>query len=207
MGAILRAVQEGLFQRPSQLDPALDRALEAVCLKAMATRPEDRYPTPRALADDLERWMADEPVTAWREPFPRRARRWARRNRTTMIALAASVLVALAGTVAVLAVETRANGRLQRANGELVIANDRIASANADLKAANDREKQRFGLAMDAIKLYHGEVSEDLLLKEKLFERLRIEAPERRRRFLRPAGRPPEGPDRPRIPRGAGQGV
>jgi len=40
----------------------------------MALRPEDRYPTPKALADDLERWMADEPVTAWREPFSRRAR-------------------------------------------------------------------------------------------------------------------------------------
>jgi hypothetical protein len=36
----------------------------------MATHPEDRYPTPRALADDLERWMADEPVAAWREPQP-----------------------------------------------------------------------------------------------------------------------------------------
>ena len=73
--------------------------------------PEDRYATPKALADDLERWMADEPVTAWREPFARRARRWARRNRTAVTALAASVLVALAGTAAVLAVQTRANGR------------------------------------------------------------------------------------------------
>ena len=39
----------------------------------MANEPEDRYPTPKALADDLDRWMADEPVTAWREPFARRA--------------------------------------------------------------------------------------------------------------------------------------
>ena len=69
IGVIFRAVQEGQFPRPSQHDPALDKALEAVCLKAMATEPEDRYPTPKALADDLERWMADEPVTAWREPF------------------------------------------------------------------------------------------------------------------------------------------
>ena len=35
------------------------------------------------------------------------------------------------------------------------------------------READRFGLAMDAIKLFHGEVSEDLLLKEKKFEALR----------------------------------
>ena len=31
-------------------------------MKAMALRPEDRYATPKALADDVERWMADEPV-------------------------------------------------------------------------------------------------------------------------------------------------
>ena len=38
------------------------RALEAVCLKAMAMQPEDRYATAAALAEDIERWMADEPV-------------------------------------------------------------------------------------------------------------------------------------------------
>ena len=48
---------------------AIPRALEAVCLKAMATEPEDRYATARALAEDIERWLADEPVTAWREPL------------------------------------------------------------------------------------------------------------------------------------------
>ena len=114
--------------------------------------------------------MADEPVTAWREPFSRRARRWARRNRTAVTALAASVLVALAGTAAVLAVQTRANAELKQANLDLAMANDLVTQANADLKSANDREKQRFSLAMDAIKLFHGEVSEDLLVKEKQFE-------------------------------------
>ena len=72
IGVILRAVQEGRFPRPSRHDFALDKALEAVCLKAMATRPEDRFATPKALADDVDRWMADELVTAWREPFSRR---------------------------------------------------------------------------------------------------------------------------------------
>jgi tetratricopeptide (TPR) repeat protein/tRNA A-37 threonylcarbamoyl transferase component Bud32 len=173
IGGILRAVQEAQFPRPSQRDPSLDKALEAVCLKAMATDPTDRYPTPKALADDLERWMADEPVTAWREPFSSRARRWARRNRTAVTSLAASVLVALAGTGAVLAVQTQANGRLVRANGALEVANGRVTEANAELKSANAREKERFNLAMDAIKLFHGEVSEDLLMKERQFDTLR----------------------------------
>ena len=35
----------------------------------MALRPEDRYESPRALADDVERWMADEPVSAYSEPW------------------------------------------------------------------------------------------------------------------------------------------
>ena len=46
--------------------------------------PTDRYASCRALAEDVERWMADEPVSAWREPLSRRARRWARRNRTAV---------------------------------------------------------------------------------------------------------------------------
>ena len=70
VGEVLRAVQRGEFPPPRQLDPSIDRALEAVCLKAMAHRAR-RTATPRrrALADDIERWLADEPVSAWREPL------------------------------------------------------------------------------------------------------------------------------------------
>ncbi|HKI16956.1 MAG TPA: serine/threonine-protein kinase, partial [Isosphaeraceae bacterium] len=72
---IIRGVQKGGFRPPRAVDPSIDRALEAVCLKAMALKPDDRYASPKALAEDVERWMADEPVTAWREPWSRRARR------------------------------------------------------------------------------------------------------------------------------------
>jgi serine/threonine-protein kinase len=96
VGAVLRKVQRGEFIPSRQLDPTIDRALEAICLKAMALKPEDRYATARALADDVERWTADEPVSAWREPLTRRVRRWARRNRTAVSVAAASMLVALA---------------------------------------------------------------------------------------------------------------
>ena len=74
----------------------------------MATRPEDRYPTCRALAEDVERWAADEPVTAWREPFARRARRWAKRNRTAVTAAAVALVAGVVGLSAVLAVQTQA---------------------------------------------------------------------------------------------------
>ncbi len=51
---LLRAVKEGDYPRPRLIDPSVDPALEAVCQKAMATRPLDRYPSARALGEDLE---------------------------------------------------------------------------------------------------------------------------------------------------------
>ena len=156
---VIRGVQTGGFRPPRAVDPSIDRALEAVCLKAMALKPDDRYASPKALAEDVERWMADEPVTAWREPWARRARRWARRNRTAVTAAGAAVLVALVGTAAVLAVQTRANADLK--------------TANTELAASNQRERARFLLAQEAIRMFHTGVSEDLLLKQKEFGALR----------------------------------
>ena len=69
LGVILQAVGKGDFPRPRQLKPAIDPALEAVCSKAMALSPADRYASARALAGDVDRWLADQPVTAYPEPW------------------------------------------------------------------------------------------------------------------------------------------
>jgi serine/threonine protein kinase/Tfp pilus assembly protein PilF len=63
-GEIVLQVQRGEFPRPRQVNPAVHRALEAVCLKAMALRPADRYSTALELAADVEHWLADGPVAA-----------------------------------------------------------------------------------------------------------------------------------------------
>ena len=93
---LLRKVERGDFPPPRKLENWIDPALEAICLKAMATDPAQRYRTPRTLADDLEHWLADEPVSAWREPLVRRLRRWGRRHRLVVTGLAATLLVAVA---------------------------------------------------------------------------------------------------------------
>src|SRR5262249_54231942 len=59
VAVVLDAVQRGAFRPPRAIDPTIDRALEAVCLKAMALKPEHRYGSCRALAEDIELWMAD----------------------------------------------------------------------------------------------------------------------------------------------------
>jgi eukaryotic-like serine/threonine-protein kinase len=94
LGELYAKIQAGEITRPRTLAPWLDPALEAICLKAMALRPEARYATPKALAEDLDRWIAGEPVTAYPEPWTRRARRWARKHRTAVTATASTTLVA-----------------------------------------------------------------------------------------------------------------
>src|SRR5262249_48129962 len=96
-----------------QLLPRDVSALEAVCLKAMALRPGDRYATALELAADVEHWLADEPVAAYPESLPQRLRRSVRKHRTKVIAAAS--LAALLVTAAV---------------------------ANALVKAAREREDQ-----------------------------------------------------------------
>ena len=122
-GAVLRAVQTGDFPAPRKLDSTIDGPLEAVCLKAMALRPEDRYATPRLLADDVERWMADEPVLASREPLARRMRRWGRRHRTLVtgaaVALVVTVGALLSGTVLIGRQRTEAIKQRDLARGNL----------------------------------------------------------------------------------------
>ncbi len=127
---IIAKVRRGEVVPPRALDPTIDPALEAVCLKAMSTRPEDRYPGARALAEDVERWTADEPVTAWREPLARQVRRWMRRHRTGVSAAAVALVAVTGGLAAVLGVQARANRDL--------------TAANAALADAGERERQRF---------------------------------------------------------------
>ena len=134
VGEMLGKVQRGEFAPPRQLDPSVDKALDAICNKAMAILPEDRYGSCRVLAEDVERWAADEPVTAWREPFGRRVRRWVRRHRSAVTAaLAVAMLAGLVGLIGVASVQARSNSLLSKAKHETELA-------LADTRAAKSRD-------------------------------------------------------------------
>src|SRR5205814_8560023 len=85
---ILDRVRRGDFPPPGQVARGVPRALEAICLKAMALDAGDRYATAEALAEDVERWLADEPVAAYREPLTTRAGRWMRRHKPIVAGIA-----------------------------------------------------------------------------------------------------------------------
>ena len=69
--ALARRVR-GASLRPARSTPRSTRALEAICLKAMARRQTIAI-RDGAIAEDLELWMGDEPVSAWPDPVSRRA--------------------------------------------------------------------------------------------------------------------------------------
>jgi serine/threonine-protein kinase len=170
--AILHQVQRGEvgFARPESAAPASIRGtptpLVAVCRKAMALKPQDRYASPLGLAEDLEHWLADDPVTAYAEPWTVRAGRWVRRHRLAVTAAVAAVGVALV-CVSVAAVLLNAARDSEHQAKLLAEENER--------KAGEQRDKSRahFLLARSAVDKYHTQVSESPELKAHGLEKLR----------------------------------
>lgn len=117
LNAALDRVRRGDFARPRSVCPTAPAALEAVVLKAMSLAPANRYESARALAEEVEHYLADEPVSAWREPWTRRVRRWLSRHRTAAVATAEAVVVLIAASLA-------ANFLLDRKNRDLAAARD-----------------------------------------------------------------------------------
>ncbi|WP_165229604.1 serine/threonine-protein kinase [Aquisphaera insulae] len=79
--------------RPRSLDDRIPRDLETIVLKALDKLPERRYPTAEAMAEDLRRFLADEPIKARQVSTTERYWRWARRN--PVVAILGGVLTAL----------------------------------------------------------------------------------------------------------------
>jgi WD40 repeat protein/serine/threonine protein kinase len=94
--ALMERVRLGEFPPPRKVNPQVPRALEAVCSKAMATRPGERYASTGELATEIERWLGDEPVLAYREPLLASVARWGRRHRPVVASAAVLLVTAVA---------------------------------------------------------------------------------------------------------------
>ncbi len=139
---ILKKVQMGDFPSPRRIQSATPKPLESICLRAMALQPQDRYASAKALADDVERYLADEPVRAHSDPLSIRARRWMRKHPKSVASLAATLLIGLTSTLAIVVIVSGKNQQLADANTELDHANAQLTSKNVELKAANQAEQQ-----------------------------------------------------------------
>ncbi|MCI0460848.1 MAG: serine/threonine-protein kinase, partial [Gemmataceae bacterium] len=139
---VVQKVQRGEVIWPRQAKPGTPAALDAICRKAMALKPEERYATAQALAAEIEHWLADEPVSAWREPLTARLRRWGRRHRSLVTGAAVLLLTA----VPVLGLSTYLISRQQEATEAARreaedARGEATARAEAEREARQDRER------------------------------------------------------------------
>lgn len=164
---------------PRRVNPAVPRDLETIVLTATAREPHHRYPSARALADDLQRFLDDRPIEARRVVALERLWRWCRRNR----ALASASAAALASLLVAAVVGWWGFASTNRALvGE--------AAKRSEAETAKREAEANMQLSLDAL--------------EEIFAAL---APPESEAFSGPPGRPPlgppEGPGGP-PPRGPG---
>ena len=87
---------------PRRCNPSIPRDLETIILKAMEKEPSDRYASARELADELRRFLDDQPIQARRPSILDRSAKWSRRHRTVVIASTTALLVTLTISTAAL---------------------------------------------------------------------------------------------------------
>src|SRR5207302_997765 len=84
----MRQVVESEPVSPRLLNASVPRDLETVCLKCLQKDPRRRYATAREVAEDLGRYLQDEPIVARPIGAPARLARWCRRKPALALSLA-----------------------------------------------------------------------------------------------------------------------
>jgi WD40 repeat protein/serine/threonine protein kinase len=113
---LLRQIAFEEPHRPRQRNKYIPAELETIVLKAMEKNPADRYGTAGELGDDLRRFLEYQPIRAKRPTLLLRLRKWARRHRSVVLTLVASLAVLLLSlTAAAIVALVRINAALGQA--------------------------------------------------------------------------------------------
>jgi tetratricopeptide (TPR) repeat protein len=150
----VRTILADAIHRPAprvrQFEPAAPAALDAVCAKALSLRPADRYSSAVDLARDVQRFLADEPTTVYREPIIRRMARWARKHRTTVAVLGATALFMAVATIAGLFGWQHLENR-RKLDAERYVAEVRSRAAVDEALAVGELRQGHFGVALELL--------------------------------------------------------
>jgi serine/threonine protein kinase len=145
------------------LERSIPVELETIILRTLAKAPEERYASAQELADDLRRYLQDEPIRARRPTLWERARKWSRRHRTLTAAALVLLLLTVLGsslTVVLLAQEHR---RMQAAYQEAL---DKAEEA----RHQRARAEQNFRQAREAVEFLTQVCEEELAGRPQLVD-------------------------------------
>lgn len=127
---VMRDIAERDPVSPRRLNPALPVDLETILLKAMAKDPSSRYATAQEMAEDLARYLDDQPILARRPSLAARGSKWARRHRGFVAAAAVVLMLGVAALVAdivrVGAEQRNTIAALEKANSNLRLARSAV---------------------------------------------------------------------------------
>jgi serine/threonine protein kinase len=126
--------------------PEVAPALAAICDKAMALEPRHRYDTAVELAEDVERYLADEPIRALPDRLADRWRRFIRRQRTALNVGLAALVVVLVILAGALFLGWRERQHLDRAR-------DQAARSSSENRRLHDQAVERERIAKTAAEL------------------------------------------------------
>jgi eukaryotic-like serine/threonine-protein kinase len=121
---------------PRKLNKAIPADLETIALKAMEKSPAERYQTAQELADDLRRFLEDQPIRARRPSLRQRVTKWARRHRAVVWSAGVAALLILALGLVGLAVS---NDRLERARQQTADQRDEAKRKRREARRAVDK--------------------------------------------------------------------
>jgi hypothetical protein len=155
---LIELIRDSEAESPRSIDTRIPLDLETIVMKAIDKDPKRRYQSADEMAEDLQRFVNDEPIKAWRVGQLERFTRWCRRNPVVAGLIAAVLLLMAAGTAvsswqAIRA--TRAREDLAKKNAELAAEQAKVEARNQELAAEQAKVQARFDTAVKAIETLH----------------------------------------------------
>ncbi|MGY8768394.1 MAG: serine/threonine protein kinase [Pirellulales bacterium] len=96
---LISAIASAKTPLPREANSQVDPALEAICLKSMAKKRYARYQSASELAEDVQRWMAGEPVSAYQERPLQKIKRWMTHNQKLSQLIGGLLIVVLVSAI------------------------------------------------------------------------------------------------------------
>ncbi len=145
-GSLLQITQQvtsGNIVSCRSIQPLVPKSIESICSMAMAVRYNDRYASAGLMRTELERWLDDEPVLSYQEPFLVRMKRWLRYHQTLASTMLAIGFMTILGSILIAISVTRSNAKLISLNSALDKTNSELVESNhRETLARNEAEKR-----------------------------------------------------------------